>query len=174
MYSRRKHPLPGRGDDVCGIACLHSRHIGVCGVGDKLHARLAGIKLVRETLAENKRHVNLPSSERSLHIGGRMQAADDGEVFACIHAVDDTAGNYVIRRVEHRHTHVLHLGGDGKTEKDYLHDGHAQQNQHRAPVAEDMEELFSDERYELFHCLYLYLGSDNADFTDFQSAVRTA
>ncbi|KDS48846.1 hypothetical protein M094_2537 [Bacteroides uniformis str. 3978 T3 ii] len=37
-----------------------------------------------------------------------------------------------------------------------------------------MEELFSDERYELFHCLYLYLGSDNADFTDFQSAVRTA
>ena len=52
-----------------------------------------------------------------------MQAADDGEVFACIHAVDDTAGNYVIRRVEHRHTHVLHLGGDGKTEKDYLHDG---------------------------------------------------
>ena len=34
--------------------------------------------------------------------------------------------------------------------------------------------LFSDERYESFHCLYLYLGSDNADFTDFQSAVRTA
>ena len=53
----------------------------------------------------------------------------------------------------------LTSGGDGKTEKDYLHDGHAQQNQHRAPVAEDVEELFSDERYELFHGLYLYLGS---------------
>jgi ABC-2 type transport system permease protein len=83
-------------------------------------------------------------------------------------------GFAILGRVEDGHAGVLHLGGDGKTEKDYLHDGHAQQNQHRAPVAEDMEELFSDERYELFHCLYLYLGSDNADFTDFQSAVRTA
>ncbi len=60
-------------------------------------------------------------------------------------------------RCKDRQTHVLHFGGDGKTEKDYLHNGHAHQNQHRTPVAEDMEELFSDESDMNCFIVYIYI-----------------
>ena len=80
-----------------------------------------------------------------------MQTADNSEILTGIHTVDNAPGYDIIGRVENGNTHILYLRSDGKTEKDNLHNGHTQQNQHRTPVAEDVKEFFSDKSYELFH-----------------------
>jgi hypothetical protein len=46
---------------------------------------------------------------------------------------------------------VVEFGGDGKTEQNDLQHRHAQQNQHRPPVAEDVEKFYLDKSPKLFH-----------------------
>lgn len=82
---------------------------------------------------------------------GRIQAADNSKVLTGIHTIDDLPSYDIIGRIENGNTHILYFGSNGKAEKNDLHNGHTQQDQHRTPVAEDMEEFFSDKSYELFH-----------------------
>ena len=150
-YSGRKHILSDHGDDICGISRLHGSHIRVGGIGNNLYSGLTGIEIVRETFAKDYCHINVTAPEKAFCFFGRMQTVDNGKVLTDIHTVNYASGYGIIGRVENGHTHIPYFRSDGKAEKDYLHNGHTQQNQHRAPVAEDVKEFFSDKSYELFH-----------------------
>ena len=65
------------------------------------------------------------------------------------------AGVRVYGRRENGCLHVPYFRGYGESEQDDLHDRHYQQNQHRAAVAQDVAELFIDERQKLFHGVIL-------------------
>ena len=80
-----------------------------------------------------------------------METGRQREVLRSVQPLDDAARQYVVRRVEHGHAHVLHLGGDGKAEQDNLHHGHHEQDEHRPAVAEDVAEFLAGKYEELFH-----------------------
>ncbi len=52
----------------------------------------------------------------------------------------------------HRHRpHMAHVGGNGKAKEQHLHDGDAEEDEHRALVAQDVACLLEDEGQKLFH-----------------------
>lgn len=61
--------------------------------------------------------------------------------------------NSVVRQVEHCHTNILNLCGDGIPEQHYQHYGINQQDKHGAPVAQDMAKLLVDKRNKPSHII---------------------
>ena len=93
---------------------------------------LVGLSLLYLVLADVPSESEIGIGRDALHLPahrfGRM-GRDDGEV------------------------DVVDLDRNGEAEQQQLHHGHQQHDEHRAPVAQDVQRLLSDEREESFHLI---------------------
>ena len=151
VHSGRQQFAGRSGDDARGIAGLHGGRVGVGSVGHQLHGGVARIEPVRKAGTEHHSHIHLRAAEGLIHLLRCMETGRKREVLRSVQPLDDAARQYVVRRVEYGHAHVLHLGGDGKAEQDNLHHRHHEQDEHRPAVAEDVAEFLTGKYEELFH-----------------------
>ena len=104
-----------------------------------------------EIRSEGHHDVRFIMPEHGFDVGGRRQFFHDRKITVFVYPLRNARGDGVFRRIEHGHAAVVEFGGDGKTEQNDLQHRHAQQNQHRPPVAEDVEKFYLDKSPKLFH-----------------------
>ena len=109
------------------------------------------LHLIREITAEDDGDVGIVFQEHLLNLLLAMNVCHDGEITVVADVLLYASGCLVLAVVEDDDTGILHLRGDGEAEEDDHDDGHDQENQHRALVAEDVAEFLSYEYDELFH-----------------------
>ena len=95
-------------------------------------------------IIEDQHHINLILSEKAINSCIVEQLSLQREVAVLCEVFPNAGSHGILRIVENSQSGILYLRGDRKTEKHNHHDRHHQQDQHRALIAEDMIELFSD------------------------------
>ena len=125
---------------------LHGRYFGSCCLGGK-------------AWREDHHQIGLVLAESLVRLTVGMQKAHHTEVGILFQTLRQTLFHRVAGIAQHQDTGILHLGRDGKTEEQNLRDGHAQQNQHGALVAEDVEKLYFDKSQKFFHLLVFFVKS---------------
>ena len=156
QFGRRRAARPLRQQDASQVPCAGGGVVGIRGIENQLDrrtVRLAGTGrppvvvggeddhgpdfsraqyFVRLVLADVPSESEIGIGRDALHLPahrfGRM-GRDDGEV------------------------DVVDLDRNGEAEQQQLHHGHQQHDEHRAPVAQDVQRLLSDEREESFHLI---------------------
>ena len=125
---------------------LH-RHIGVGTIDDHLNTTFFTGKI----LCENYCHIRLLTANRPFSFLWRGDGAYDVEIFRGGESLHGRPSLVVHLRSYHHRAHILYVGGDGKAEDEHQHHGHAEKDEHRALVAQDVLGLLDDETPELFH-----------------------
>ena len=139
-----------RREDALKVGIAGNGLIGISGIGDYLDLPGAGTPPV-QIFGKGDGQFDFVLPEQLVQFGFRTHQVFDCKVFAGIQPVNQQAD---VGRGGGREDGCLDIPdfrGDGETEKDDLHDGHADQDQHGAPVAQDVVEFFPDECDKLFH-----------------------
>ena len=129
----------------CGLVRLRS-------VNEQLHFGRAFMhQVVGEAIAEHNSHVCLALAEQAVHIVNARHAVVERHVRVGRQAVARLARKLVMRHVENRHAHVLHLRRYCIAEQQEQHHRHGEQYEHAAAVAQDVQKLFAYKRNVLLH-----------------------
>ena len=100
---------------------------------------------VGKLLAEDDHEVYLALAEQLGGLGLGLHLALRHEVFVGIQLLRNLLGIGIVAAVEHRHADVLHLVLDDEARQHHHDLRHHQQDEQRARVAQDMDELLSYE-----------------------------
>ena len=103
---------------------------------------------------EDHGEVSLLVSYQAFRLGGGAYLIQYVEVGTCPQLLCPLLCLVVYGGKDHGSAHILYVGRDGEAEEQHLHDGHAEEDEHCALVAQDVACLFYYERYKLFHLIF--------------------
>ena len=133
---------------LCVIGPL-LRHIWVGAIDNELDARMLACKI----LSEHNSHICLLFSDELLGFLWCWNGGCDGEVFRGCQLVDCRLCLMIHVRGHHHRAHIPNIGRDGKAEEQHQHDRHAEEDEHRTLVAQDVTCFLDNETDKLPHII---------------------
>lgn len=126
-------------DERGGVGGAHGRLVGLRAVGEQLHRRAAAsAQAVGKAIFQHDGHVGLAATHHFLRFDCRVGYFYHREIAVGVERLLPVRHAGVAAFVDDDERRAAHLRGHGVTEEHDEHDGHHEQDEHRAAIAENL------------------------------------
>ena len=102
-------------------------------------------------LCKHQSHICLLTADKPLSFLWGIHSLRDDKVFRLCQSFYGLLCTWRHLGGNHHRAHILHVGGDGKTEEQHHHHRHTEEYQHRTLVAQNVLGFLYYKCYKLFH-----------------------